>query len=438
MKRIHISMSGMRSTMAGMKSIVGKAFSRPVSRPPIGWPWRVLTAASFIPVLVDSLYSLPMLNRDGAAVLLLVAFVAACMLALWRPGISSVMLAALYTASCMTPSNVSVLVLAPTAMGVVCLAREWGVAGFASATVCSGAALIKALSVHGDVIYGYGSNNGRMTGFPNMSITAGSGGLYWESTIGTCAILLMCAFAGVTWACKIDMDAVERDREALRRRLVNIGLADQLHNSLCNDLVYIVYSASHALEREKEGRGAQYDLCQIKETARSALGKTRTVISKLESDETAKTRDTQTSAINISASQSKSLDITPLIEEYDQRLRRLGFQGGTVAPPNLRFPVDPELGCVLHETITEIYTNILKYADPQGGYVVSVQVDNDSLRISAANTIRDDPDPQLSQGTGMQRCKMAVESLGGQFLSSRQYGHWNCAVTIPCGTPSPA
>ena len=432
MKNVHAAISGIGDAVQGMESMIGRALSRFGNRPPVGFPWRVLIVVSVVPVSVDSLYSAPMLKGDRTATALLLSFIAVAVLALWRPSLSAVMLATLYMVSCVFPSNISPLIIAPTAIGITCLSRERGIFGLASAIACSGASFIKVLSVQGDVTYGYGAGSGQLAAMSDMSSSTDLGGSYWETIIGTCAILLMCAFAGVAWAYRIDVAAAEREREILRYRLANVDLANQLHNSLCNDLVYIVFSSSHALEQKSGGEDVQYDLCEIGKTARIALEKTRTVISKLENMVMPEDDAVQGVVGDTTVgTPPEPVDIMLLIGEYDHRLQQLGFAGGTVVPPKLRLPSDCETGRVFYETVTEIYTNILKYADPEGGYVVSVCIDNDGLNISAANTVRNDPDRQLSHGTGLQRCKSAVESLGGRFSSSTQYGHWSCVVTIP-------
>lgn len=440
MKRCHAAMTGASTALLRARQAVRKSFRRPDGRPSPGAPWRILTAASVVPVLVDSWYSAPLLNGNQMTLLLLAAFAAASVLTIWRPVSSAIMMTTLYAASCLLPSTVSSLIIAPLALNVVMLARIRTVMGFAAAFANAGATLAKALSVSGDVTYGYGTAATTAPSPSGISAVAGSGGLYWESTMGTCAILLMCAFAGAAWAYRTDAAASEREREALHRRLTNIDLADQLHNSLCNDLVYIVYAASHALDTAHGTDDAAYDLGQITQTARSALDKTRTVIAALEHADAVEgpegghmeqQRHGHHPTRKPNRGPTAPMDLDMLVDEYDRRLHRLGFAGGTIATVTPDWAADHHTSRIVHDTVAEIYTNILKYAEPQGGYVVAIRAAGGALVVSAANTIRPDPDPQLVQGTGMRRCAAAVESLGGSLVTQQDAGHWTCTMTVP-------
>ncbi|WP_250235883.1 exodeoxyribonuclease V [Bifidobacterium longum] len=87
--------------------------------------------------------------------------------------------------------------------------------------------------------------------------------------------------------------------------------------------------------------------------------------------------------------------------------------------------------------ITEIYTNISRYADKDVPYFLTIEEKNDEVIITQANGIAnltvDNSEDRGSggSGNGLRMHAQWIDSIGGVPNTSKEYGEWILYASIP-------
>lgn len=295
------------------------------------------------------------------------------------------------------PVQVSVSVIIPTLAAVFLISRAGVLQGLVAAGICTISELGSLTSIHpGDLSTG-------------SFITIGGS-------------FLVCTVISGAWGIRERRNARFRSEQQMARRKERLRMAERLHNSIVNDLVYIISLADgHWGETvSKEDGMPSVDTAEIAAVAYKALENTRTIISALYSENR-----------GANNGESPSGPITELVRQQDARLSKIGFTGVTIVSGSISHCSDTEMLGTIESLLEEVYANILKHADKEHGYCVTVSEDDSVVTITAADTPSTSPvAPPLSGGVGMESCRNLVEDLGGT-IRTELGEQWVVSIDIP-------
>jgi two-component sensor histidine kinase len=255
--------------------------------------------------------------------------------------------------------------------------------------------------------------------FPDL-VRGGTQGLSISTIMILIAFFLLSAGTGIVWG--IHRRRAEIKRQALQRsyRFNALRMADQLHNSVANDLVYLSHLVDGAGSNLTSGT-----VEQAHETIASALGKLHHVIDEL-SDESFTAMDGQQWS-------SAQTSLKQLIDSQDSKLHKAGFTGISLVDGRtdltwMNRRTKEAIGILLEE----LYGNILKHALMRAGYSITVTDNGRTLSITAADT-PNNPDKQIGRegGTGIKRCRQLVDELQGTIKIQENETTWMMNIIIP-------
>lgn len=222
----------------------------------------------------------------------------------------------------------------------------------------------------------------------------------------------------------------EHQKELQQQHARNARIASQLHNSVCNDLVYISYVAQDTVQSSNG---------EIARVAQDALEKTRTAIQLLDSampansqpatDTMRPPRSAAPNAGNVAACLAR---VEARCRQYDRQLHELGFQGTSSIHYGPDAILSEQQADLVNELIPELYGNIMKYGDPQRGYFLHITVD-DHIVVTAVNGIDGaSAHPQdASLHTGLKRIRQQISDAQGDIEVQHTDSQWIVRIRIP-------
>ena len=224
--------------------------------------------------------------------------------------------------------------------------------------------------------------------------------------------------------------------ERLERYQQQQQIASLLHDNIANDLAYTIMLTNRMIS-DTDHMNVQ-ELTQLRSALVHSLDETHSVIRTLDESEPQKPQSTHDHTQPL----SMSSDTAPLtkaalqayIDEQERKLASLGCQGTTIIADDISLNALATTTALITRCLTEIYANILKHADPNQGYVVSITSDaRGRLIITSVDTPRQSTTDSDSIGmhSGLQRLKQGVESHGGTLLINTVNNQWMLTITIP-------
>ena len=233
-------------------------------------------------------------------------------------------------------------------------------------------------------------------------------------------------------------------------------IAGKLHDVVCNDLAYVLRqidtleaAQEHSADAEKEhpaNTGSCTDsLAKIRQSITEALQYTRTAITTLQAAD-AESRETRFSGGTGSTSGNAgrtAIDIAALLNQGQGKLDHVGISG-IIAAPNMGTVTMPGTTAALVEgLIREIFGNLLKYADPAKGYVLTARSDGITLHIGVSDSPRPDcrqnipPDiSPISAGTPSNASPILLDAPSNAQESSPIESSDTSPVNSPSESPS--
>ena len=239
-------------------------------------------------------------------------------------------------------------------------------------------------------------------------------------------------------------------RAELAHRRQRERAAQDIHDYVSNDLAYLILRFDKDIADGKAP--SVQELRELRGVAAGALDRTHQVIGVIEGRgeadaRAADAREPDGGALDGAsragggrrASRSEDGRDCPLAEQIrgiagngDQRLAELGFDGQTIVSGANGEAGRSDLVAGLLE---ELYGNIAKHADPEAGYVMTIGIGLDAVRIACIDTVRTpsdaDGDAELSTGTGLNRYRRLLERHGGALHIATQDAEWTLSATVP-------
>lgn len=120
-----------------------------------------------------------------------------------------------------------------------------------------------------------------------------------------------------------------------------------------------------------------------------------------------------------------------LLGDYVYALESRGLQVQTeIYPLESEISVNTEL---LHRAMDNIYSNLIKYANPNESIRISCKRNEDKLMISISNGVRNDEIKSESTGIGLITCRRIIEYHKGKFLTFNTDGRFQVGISLPLG-----
>ena len=249
--------------------------------------------------------------------------------------------------------------------------------------------------------------------------------------------LAFCCFPLLTGLLLHVMRQRDHDSYLLRRQHERGETARSLHDTISNDLAYLILRIDHAgtdgMPTDEHEYRRQLD--ELRDAAGRAMGHTHEVIDSLEGHTPAQANRTPADenpkpagrAETDTASQRDGLQ--SLIDEEEARLESLGFTGDNLLAEPCR-PLTPETMRLLSGLPAELYANIAEHADRGEWYAICVTFDTDAIHVFASDTITPD-DTRLGLGSGLDRYQTIIETRGGTFQTHTEQARWQLDIGIP-------
>ncbi|NMM97506.1 histidine kinase [Bifidobacterium olomucense] len=221
---------------------------------------------------------------------------------------------------------------------------------------------------------------------------------------------------------------------ALRRQLDRERTARHLHDTISNDLAYMILRIDQASHDDPPADQNQYQLrlADLRAIAETALDHTHQVIRQLEhadeSNDIAHISQTNEDMAGRKAKQQRER-LEDIIQTQQRRLKSLGFQGDGILG-TFDHPLADDILDLLEGLLNELYANIAKHADPDAWYAVTISFDRQHVIISASDA-RNNNETQIGLGSGLERYRTVIESISGTFTVTDNADGWNAEIAIP-------
>ena len=232
----------------------------------------------------------------------------------------------------------------------------------------------------------------------------------------------------------------DHDSYLLRRQHERGETARSLHDTIGNDLAYLILRIDHA---ETEGMPAdeheyQQQLDELRDAASRAMGHTHEVIDSLEnhpqrpsdpshegSHGSKQPRTADSTEVDAAAQRA---GLQSMIDEEEARLEAPGFTGDNLlAEPQAAHAGDhATAGGPAVEPVGGTVREHRQTRHPDEWYAICVTFDTDAIHVSASDTITPD-DTRL----GLDRYQTIIETHVGTFQTHTEQAHWQLEAGIP-------
>lgn len=221
----------------------------------------------------------------------------------------------------------------------------------------------------------------------------------------------------------------------LRQRLDREHTARHLHDTISNDLAYMILRIDQASRSDCPADREQYQrqLTDLRAIAETALDHTHQVIRQLERTDKPDDRSRIVKTNNDDKTDRKIEQqrerLDGIIQSQRRRLGGLGFQGDDILG-TFDHPLADDILDLLEGLLNELYANIAKHAAPHEWYAVTISFDRRHVIISASDVLKDEA-VRLGLGSGLKRYRTVIESMSGTFDITDDSDNWNANITIP-------
>lgn len=255
-----------------------------------------------------------------------------------------------------------------------------------------------------------------------------------QSAINTTDSLLMLMTLGVFCLAGSLLHWAQLKNETnnqLARSKYQQQVAISLHDKTCNNLTYAIRFIDERIYSNSQL--SKTDLIELQDILRETLTQTRTTISQLINNDHSK--DTQQAD---NSNQLKHLD--QIISRAQHRLEQLQFRGEIINTLQDLNHLPNKNSELLFDVTNELFSDIIKHADPKKGYLVTFGTSGGNITISACDTPRSAPinlDIDKPTTMGLLRYTAILEAQGGSISTQSTENLWMADITIPLFQPSP-
>lgn len=230
--------------------------------------------------------------------------------------------------------------------------------------------------------------------------------------------LMLCCFAGsILHRSQINADRLRQLMQLKHRQKAAI----ELHDRTCNNLTYAI----RLIDERAHTQPSKTDMQEIRTVLQKSLSQTRKVISYLAADDSA-----ETVPLTNNTHQLRQLD--SIISEARHRLDQLSFQGEIINSITDLQCLSEENGELLFDILNELFSNIIKHADPEQGYFVTLGNPGKDIVIPVCDApINSRSESEEPTTIGLLRYQEILQAHGGS-MTIRSANHlWTATVTIP-------
>ena len=362
----------------------------------------VLVTAVSIALAFDTFFFVFYGHHDPANIAVFVACAFTCAMIPWFPRIAGCSIVVFYMLLIPMPYQVGESMLAGFIVGFAVIFAYMNV-GIALALLCASIAMLS------------------LTSSVNVTVTM-------TATFTTSAL------AG--YASKRQME-MAKEREALAEAkresdtmLRNMEVASRLHDTVTNDLSYIIMVAStRALSTQDATE--QQTLSDIIDRSQDAFAKAHEIIEVLSG----------VGRKQVASSQAVELrrELEAIANAEQMRLGQLGLTGTTTFS-GIDTPVRVEQRNLeeIRGLFTEAFTNLRKHCTPPADYTIIADIHSDALTLTTMNSLNPSTHssvPSPATGRGLVMHREIIESLGGTLKFANDQDTWTLHAEIPYTTP---
>lgn len=237
------------------------------------------------------------------------------------------------------------------------------------------------------------------------------------------ATVLICALAGALLH-RVLGDLAAKQQADQRRKREQLAFA--LHNETCNDVAYLIRRIDEIQATSRQV--SDHDVAELRSILEAVLAQTRAVVSVMTNDGEQETR----SGVAVeSVGRHRGEQLRPITEQYEQRLRRLGFQGEIIVEIAHDVSLDSGSYGLITDMLGELFADIVKHADPQGGYFITLGLSSARFSLSACDKPRCCGHTEKPTGMGLRRHVDRIESSGGSIAVQCAEDRWMVDIDLP-------
>ncbi|NMM92847.1 hypothetical protein [Bifidobacterium oedipodis] len=218
---------------------------------------------------------------------------------------------------------------------------------------------------------------------------------------------------------------VAEEKERYRSR--QLEMLHVLHDSVANDLVYVV-TRCRSLNLNNQDNLLD-DICVTLEHCLSEL-RQRVIIPERQHLESQEINDTR---IESEVSHNEVYDIKKCMSVIGGHLSELGFIGEPQCLGPLRL-LSNDVAHVIVNCINELSSNIAKHG-VKGEYILTVVVEDSATIIISSNKCspesKDALSSSFSSGAGLMLLEQMIHDINGSMSYGKQDGEWVTYITIP-------
>lgn len=353
-------------------------------------------------------------------------FVAAVILMAFRPVIGCVLTGMAWAVLCLVPVQM------PSAM-LLSMLLAAGVAGYADGR------LAFAITVTGLLAWLAGPSTASGT-----RLLFGTIAMHGVAPVTVLFLGSLLGGLAVRWNHERGMAQAELEHRKRQERA-----ARDIHDYVSNDLAYLILRFDKDIADDHAP--SVEELRELRSIASQALEHTHQVIGVIEGlSDTPEPAGATAGARNPGLAQTgkgKQTDC-PLVEQVrgivaasDHRLRELGFDGQTIVSVT---GATANRNVLVAGLLEELYGNMAKHADPAQGYVMTVGIGTDAVRVTCTDTSKTVETTgdggtggmtagggTLSSGTGLDRYHRLLEQQNGALHIEMQDAEWTLSAIMP-------
>lgn len=209
---------------------------------------------------------------------------------------------------------------------------------------------------------------------------------------------------------------LERERAEQDSREWKDDLVAELHDALAGTLTDIAL-CSYQNQKETDPTVSTQGNALIHKLAMQSVQEIHQIIDIIDDDKPLKESVADTGQAANAARRYGKETIRKFLEAEDLKAQTIGMKGHSLIQGENDILLPKSLHHEMRLTLREIYTNIKKYAAPEGVYLVSVTISREGIAIYSSNRIEKGREKVLQHESGLKNIRQRVSKLNGTVKS---------------------